>query len=152
MALNGQSDEPIHFQSESANKSCAQIKTSVKHFCVTNRKSAFWGDDAQQPIRRAHLLWKRIRQWELRAKQMLCVFAWWIGTVRFSVMTLISQWELRSYSKNNCWAVLHDGAQQPIRRAHSLSVWICQKHRRTFFIHITFWAVDHFSMRRKVAK
>ena len=34
MTLNSQSEELIHFQSESANGNSAQIKTNVERFCV----------------------------------------------------------------------------------------------------------------------
>ena len=39
MMLSSQSEEPIHFHSESANKNCTQIKTNVERFCVITLSS-----------------------------------------------------------------------------------------------------------------
>ena len=45
MTLNSQSEEAIHFQSESANKRCASFKTNVERFCMirstANQKCPF---------------------------------------------------------------------------------------------------------------
>ena len=34
MSLNSQPEEPVHYQSESANRICALIKTNAERFCV----------------------------------------------------------------------------------------------------------------------
>ena len=41
MMLNSQSEEPIHFQSESADNNCTQIKTNVEPICKLTLNNLF---------------------------------------------------------------------------------------------------------------